>query len=41
MTPAERLLWDRLHNRQLGGYKFRRQHPLGLFIADFHYADAR
>ena len=41
MTPAERLLWDRLHNRQLGGYKFRRQHPLGPFIADFHCADAR
>jgi len=41
MTPAEKLLWERLSNRQLGGYKFRRQHPLGPFIADFYCAEAR
>jgi very-short-patch-repair endonuclease len=34
-TEAERLLWARLRDRRLGGYKFRRQHPIGAFIADF------
>jgi len=34
-TPAEHLLWARLRRRQLNGLKFRRQHPLGRFIADF------
>ena len=34
-TPAERLLWARLRNRQLQGRKFRRQHPLGRFVVDF------
>lgn len=35
MTPQERLLWSRLRNRQLGNFKFRKQQPLGPFIADF------
>ena len=35
MTNAERLLWRRLRDRQLGGYKFRRQHPIGPFFVDF------
>lgn len=35
MTLAEKLLWSRLRNRRLSGLKFRRQHPLGSFIADF------
>ena len=34
-TDAERLLWFRLRNRQLGGYKFRRQQVVGQYIADF------
>lgn len=34
-TPAEQKLWAHLRNRNLGGYKFRRQHPIGPFIADF------
>jgi very-short-patch-repair endonuclease len=33
-TDAERLLWHHLRSRHLAGYKFRRQHPLGRFIAD-------
>lgn len=36
MTAEEELLWSRLRNRQLGGAKFRRQHPIGDFIADFY-----
>ena len=35
LTDAERLLWYHLRNRQLGGHKFRRQHPIGPFFADF------
>jgi very-short-patch-repair endonuclease len=32
---AERILWDRLRNRQLHGYKFRRQQRIGPYVADF------
>jgi very-short-patch-repair endonuclease len=35
MTTAERYLWTRLRRRQLSGCRFRRQHPLGPYIADF------
>jgi very-short-patch-repair endonuclease len=41
MTPAEGVLWDRLRSRRLGGYKFRRQHPIGPYIADFYCAMRR
>ena len=34
-TEAEALLWRRLRDRQLAGAKFRRQVPIGPFIADF------
>lgn len=35
MTPAELILWNQLKGKQLG-VKFRRQHPLGIYIADFY-----
>jgi very-short-patch-repair endonuclease len=35
-TPAEKKLWEELRNRKLLGCKFRRQHALGYFIADFY-----
>jgi very-short-patch-repair endonuclease len=35
MNFPERLLWSRLRCRRLGGLRFRRQHPIGLFTADF------
>jgi very-short-patch-repair endonuclease len=34
-TDAESLLWFRLRNRQLLDLKFRRQRPIGNYIADF------
>ncbi len=34
MTDGERLLWQKIRGEQLG-FKFRRQHPLGAYIADF------
>jgi very-short-patch-repair endonuclease len=36
MTDAEELLWKHLRNKQLNGFKFRRQHPVDIFIADFY-----
>ena len=35
MTTAEHALWYRLRDRQLHGHRFRRQVPIGLYIADF------
>ena len=35
MTEAERKLWSVLRNSQIEGAKFRRQQPIGPFIADF------
>jgi len=34
-TEAEAKLWSRLRNASLDGAKFRRQFPIGEFIADF------
>ncbi|MBK5100741.1 MAG: endonuclease domain-containing protein [Desulfobacteraceae bacterium] len=34
-TDAEKLLWQRLRNRQLEGFKFRRQQTIGRYIVDF------
>lgn len=34
-TEAEKLLWQKLRARQLGGAKFRRQTPIGPYIVDF------
>jgi len=34
-TDAERLLWWHLRSKQIDGLKFRRQEPIGPFIADF------
>jgi len=35
-TKAEKILWENLRRNQLKGHKFRRQHPISLFIADFY-----
>ena len=34
-TEAEIVLWEMLRGKKLEGYKFRRQHIVGRFIADF------
>lgn len=36
MTEAEKVLWVKLRGKKLGGFKFRRQHPIIHFIADFY-----
>ncbi len=40
MTDAEQTLWRYLRNRQLQGFKFRRQHEIGCYIADFVRTEA-
>jgi len=40
MSLPEGLLWRELRKRP-GGYKFRRQHPLGRYIADFYCPAAK
>ena len=39
-TDAERRLWRHLSRRQLGGFKFSRQMPVGPFICDFMCREA-
>ena len=40
MTDAETVLWMHL-KQKINGCKFRRQHPIGLFIADFYCHKAK
>src|SRR5262249_23092401 len=41
MTDAEMVVWRYLRSRQRHGIKFRRQHPIGPYIADFACLDPR
>jgi very-short-patch-repair endonuclease len=34
-SPAEQCLWNALKGRQLAGYKFTRQYPIGPYFVDF------
>jgi very-short-patch-repair endonuclease len=36
MTVAEKILWQKLRNRHINDLKFRRQHPVDIFILDFY-----
>ena len=36
MTGAELVLWEVLKDKKLSGRKFRRQHSIGNYIADFY-----
>jgi very-short-patch-repair endonuclease len=40
-TPAEARLWEALRHHRLDGLHFRRQRPIGAFIADFYCHEAR
>ena len=35
-TPAEKLLWQYLKEKQISNYKFQRQHGVGPYILDFY-----
>lgn len=41
MTDAERLLWRSLRGKQINRHRFRRQHPIGDYIADFACIEQR
>ncbi len=41
LTGAEVGLWTRLKGRKLGGFHFRRQHPIAPYILDFYCSQAR
>jgi len=36
MTKAEAVLWKKLRDRNVFNTKFRRQHPINIFIVDFY-----
>lgn len=40
MTASEAIIWERVRNRRLGGFKFYRQHVIKDFIVDFYNNDA-
>ena len=40
-TDAEKLIWSKLRNRQLGNFKFRRQTPVSDYIVDFGCESAK
>ncbi|MBX7499854.1 endonuclease domain-containing protein [Qipengyuania sp. YG27] len=40
MSAPERILWQQLRMRS-GGFKFRRQHPAGVYVLDFYCARRR
>ena len=40
-TEAEKTLWSHLRYRQLSGFRFRRQHPIGKYVVDFVCLESR
>ena len=36
MTQSEKVLWEKLRNNKLNGYRFKAQHPIAKFIVDFY-----
>ena len=41
LTHAEAFLWKELQRKKLDGRKFRRQHGVGIYIADFYCAEEK
>src|SRR5437868_7741606 len=41
LTSAETLLRELIRNRRLLGFKFRRQHQIGKYVADFYCREAK
>jgi very-short-patch-repair endonuclease len=40
-TDAEIRLWSRLRRKQLDGFRFRRQQPIGAYVVDFFCPEAK
>jgi len=41
LTDPEARLWKHIKGEQLGGFRFRRQHPIGRYVLDFYCPAAR
>ena len=41
MPSAEQQLWRFIRRKQIGGFRFRRQHTIGPYVADFVCVEAR
>jgi very-short-patch-repair endonuclease len=41
MNNYEKLIWEKLKGKQVCGLRFRRQHPINIFIADFYCHEVR
>ncbi len=41
MTKEELMLWERIKGKQVCNVRFRRQHPINTFIADFYCHEAK
>jgi very-short-patch-repair endonuclease len=41
MTSSEKLMWQVLRRNNVKGFYFRRQHPIGRYIADFYCHNAK
>jgi very-short-patch-repair endonuclease len=41
LTEPEQLIWALIRNRRLGGFKFRRQHSVGPYVADSYCDEAK
>jgi very-short-patch-repair endonuclease len=40
-SASEKVLWEFLRKRRLGGFLFRRQYPVGPYVLDFYCAEAK
>jgi very-short-patch-repair endonuclease len=36
LTESEQIMWSKLYNKQVNGYRFRCQHPVHRYILDFY-----
>ena len=41
MTAAEQKLWNELNTKKINGYRFKAQHPISKYIADFYCHKAK
>ncbi|MEH2077238.1 MAG: DUF559 domain-containing protein [Nostoc sp.] len=41
ITKAEKLIWDKIRNRQLENCKFRRQYSVNNFVIDFYSSELK
>ena len=41
MTVQEIMLWEKLKEKKINGFRFRRQHPIDIFIVDFYFHEVK